>query len=153
MLTNLELSDERDRATRKIAEEEMKCVRAELREKHDHDNGASSNKHRKLNMNGRGIARHCSLCKNAGMPERKYMSHSDAQCGDKAEMARRAMSGSIADQSKQVKKYKKEYKAMHKKLQVIKKKHKKLLTFNRKNSSTRGNSARCRKSSQKAKAA
>ena len=47
------------------------------------------------------------------------------------------MSGSIADQSKQVKKYKREYKAMHKKLQVIKKKHKKLLTFNRKNSSTR----------------
>ena len=137
MLTNLELSDERDRATRKIAEDDMKRVRNELREKHERDKGASSNKRRKLNTNGRGIARHCSLCKNAGMPERKYMSHSDAQCQDKAEMAKRAMSGSVADQSKQVKKYKREYKAMHKKLQVIKKKHKKLLTFNRKNSSTK----------------
>ena len=139
MLTNLELSDERDRATRKIAEEDMECVQNELNKKHDQDNkGASSNKRCTLNTNGRGITRHCSLCKNhAEMPECKYMSHSDAQCQDKAEMAKRAMPGSIADQSKQVKKYKREYKATHKKLQVFKKKHKKLLTFNRKNSFTR----------------
>ena len=137
MLTNLELSDERDRATRKIAEEDMKRVRAELREKHDRDKGVSSNKRRKLNTNGRGIARHCSLCKNAGMPERKFMSHSDSQCQDKTEMAKRAMSGSVADQSKQVKKYRKEYKAIHKKLMATRKKHKKLLAFNRKNSSTK----------------
>ena len=139
MLTNLELSYERDdRATRMLAKDDMKCVRAELREKNDCDNGASSNKCRKTNTNSRGIARYCSLCKNAGMPERKYMSHSDAQCQqDKAEMAKKAMSSSVTDQAKQVKKYRKEYKTIHKKLQVTKKKHKKLLTFNKKNSSTK----------------
>ena len=100
ILTNLELSDERDRATRKITEEEIKRVRAELREKHDRDNGASSNKGRKLSTNVRGIARHCSLCKNAGIPERKFMSHLDSQCQDKVEMAKRAMSNSVPDQSK-----------------------------------------------------
>ena len=52
------------------------------------------------------------------------MSHSDAQCQDKAEMAKKAMSGSVADQAKQVRKYKKEYKAVHKKLQIMKKRHK-----------------------------
>ena len=137
MLTNLELSDERERATRKIAEEEIKRVQTELREKHDGDNGSSSNKRCKLSTNGRGIARHCSLCKNAGMPECNYMSHSDSQCQDKVEMAKRAMSGSVADQSKQVKKYKKEYKAMRKKLMSTRKRHKKLLAFNWKNSSTK----------------
>ena len=42
--TNLEL----DRATRRIAEDEMKRVRAELHERNDRDKGASSNKHHKL---------------------------------------------------------------------------------------------------------
>ena len=66
------------------------------------------------------------------------MSHSDSQCQDKVEMAsKRAMSSSIADQSKQVKKYKKEYKAMRKKLMSTRKKHRKLLAFNRKKSSTK----------------
>ena len=73
------------------------------------------------------------------------MSHSDAQCQHKAEMAKKAIPDSVADQAKQVKRYRKEYKAMHKKLLVIKKKHKKLLTFNRKNS------VRSKRSSQKAK--
>ena len=104
ILTNLELSDERDRATIKIAEEEIKRIRAEMREKHVLDNGVSSNKRRKISTNGRGITRRCSLCKNAGIPERKFMSHLDSQCQDKVEMAKRAMSGSVADQSKQIKK-------------------------------------------------
>ena len=67
MLTNLEL----DRVTRRIAEDEMKHVQAELRERNDRDKGASFNKHLKTNMNSRGVARYYSLCKNARMPERK----------------------------------------------------------------------------------
>ena len=73
MLTNLELSDERDRATRKLAEDEMKRVQAELGEQNNHNKGSSSNKRRKTNKNSRGVARYCSLCKNAGMPEQAEM--------------------------------------------------------------------------------
>ena len=72
MLTNLELSDEHDRATRKIEEDEMKRVQNEVCEKSERDNGAGSNMGHKISTNSRG------LCRNAaGMPEPKYMSHSD----------------------------------------------------------------------------
>ena len=94
------------------------CKQSELREENDRDNGVSPNKCCKTNTYSRGVAWYCSLYKNAGM------SHSDAQCQDKAEMAKKAMSGSVADQAKQVRKYKKEYKAVHKKLQIMKKRHK-----------------------------
>ena len=109
----------------KITKKDAKRVQAELREQNDHDKGVSSNKHCKTNTNSRGIVRYCSLCKNAGMPESKHISHSDAQCQDKQEMAKRAM-------------YKKECKAVHKNLlQSMKKKHKKLFSLNRKNSPTK----------------
>ena len=57
------------------------------------------------------------------------------ECQSRQKWQKREMSGSVADQAKQVRKYKKEYKAVHKKLQSIQKRHKKLLSFNRKNSS------------------
>jgi hypothetical protein len=61
-----------------------------------------------------------------GMPENKYMSHSDTNCKDAKEMARRAMGGGMANLSQQVCKYKKESKALMKKLSKMQSKTKKL---------------------------
>ena len=70
------------------------------------------------------------------MPEKKYMSHSDANCEDAEEMARRAMGGGMADQNKQVRKYsRKESKALLKKLNKMTSKNKKLLKMSKKRSS------------------
>jgi hypothetical protein len=104
-LTTIEINDERERAAFKVEQDEVKSVQADLRETSEPRSGINANKRRKPSNNtyGRGTARYCTLCKNAGMPERKYMSHSsDANCQDKEEMARRAMSGCMADQNKQV---------------------------------------------------
>jgi hypothetical protein len=122
-LTTIELRDERDRVTYKEAQDEVKSAQAKLRETREPRNGNNANKRRKQsnNTNSRGTARFCSLCKNAGMPERKYMSHSDADCQDAKEMARRAMGGGMADHNKQVRKYKKKSKALQKKLSMKKK--------------------------------
>jgi hypothetical protein len=109
-LTTIELNDERDRAAFEVAQDEVKSAQANLRDTSEPRNGINTNKRRKQknNTNGRGTAHFCSLCKNAGMPENKYMSHLDANCEDAEEMARRAMSGGMADQNKQVRKYRKE---------------------------------------------
>jgi hypothetical protein len=122
-LTTIELRDERDRATYKEAQDEVKSAQMKLRETSEPRNGNNANKRHKQsnNTNSRGTARFCSLCKNAGMPERKYMSHSDADCQDAKEMARRAMGGGMADHNKQVRKYKKKSKALQKKLSMKKK--------------------------------
>jgi predicted RNase H-like nuclease (RuvC/YqgF family) len=71
------------------------------------------------------------------MPENKYMSHSDTNCKDAKEMARRAMGGGMANLSQQVCKYKKESKALMKKLSKMqsKKKNKKLSKMSKKKSS------------------
>lgn len=58
-----------------------------------------------VTTSGRGIVHYCSLCKNAGIPENKYMSHSNTNCKDKEEMTKRAMSDSVDDRDKQVRKY------------------------------------------------
>ena len=60
------------------------------------------------------------------MPENKYMSHSDTNCQDTEERARRAMGGGMADQNKQVRKYRKESKALLRKLNKMTRKNKKL---------------------------
>jgi hypothetical protein len=137
-LTTIEQRDERDRATYKEAQDEVKSAQAKLRETSEPRNGNNANKRRKQsnNTNGRGTARFCSLCKNAGMPENKYMSHSDTNCKDAKEMARRAMGGGMADQSQQVRKYKKESKALMKnKLSKMQSKKKKLSKMSKKKSS------------------
>jgi hypothetical protein len=136
--TTIEQRDERDRATYKEAQDEVKSAQAKLRETSEPRNGNNANKRRKQsnNTNGRGTARFCSLCKNAGMPENKYMSHSDTNCKDAKEMARRAMGGGMADQSQQVRKYKKESKALMKnKLSKMQSKKKKLSKMSKKKSS------------------
>jgi hypothetical protein len=137
LTTIAELRDERDRATYKEAQDEVKSAQVKLCETSEPRNGNNANKRRKQsnNTNGRGTARFCSLCKNAGMPEHKYMSHSDADCQDAKEMARRAMSGGMADQSKQVRKYKKESKALMKKLSKMQSMKKKLSKMSKKKSS------------------
>ena len=83
-LTTIELNDERERAAFKVAQDEVKSAQANLRDTSEPRNGINANKRRKQknNTNGRGTARFCSLCKNAGMPENKYMSHLDANCED-----------------------------------------------------------------------
>ena len=104
-LTTIQLNDKRKRAALKVTQDEVKRAQADLRETSKPRSGINANKRRKPSntTNGRGTARYCTLCKNAGMPERKYMSHSsDANCQDKEEMARRAMSGCMADQNKLV---------------------------------------------------
>jgi hypothetical protein len=136
-LTTIEQRDERDRAAYKEAQDEVKSAQAKLCETSKPRNGNNANKRRKQsnNTNGRGTARFCSLCKNAGIPENKYMSHSDTNCKDAKEMARRAMSGGMADQSQQVRKYKKESKALMKKLSKMQSKMKKLSKMSKKKSS------------------
>ena len=128
-LTTIELNDERDRAAFKVAQDEVKSAQANLRETSEQPrNGINANSRRKQKSNrtnGRGTARFCSLCKNAGMPEKKYMSHLDTNCEDAEEMARRAMGGGMADQNKQVRKYRKESKALLKKLNKMTSKNKK----------------------------
>jgi hypothetical protein len=69
------------------------------------------------------------------MPEKKYMSHSDANCEDAEEMARRAMGGGTADQNKQVRKYRKESKALLKKVNKMTSKNKKLSKMSKRNKS------------------
>ena len=69
------------------------------------------------------------------MPEKKYMSHSDANCEDAEEMARRAMGGGTADQNKQVRKYRKKSKALLKKINKMTSKNKKLYKMTKKRSS------------------
>jgi hypothetical protein len=85
-LTTIELRGERDRATYKEAQDEVKSAQAKLRETSEPRNGINANNRRKQknNTNGRGTARFCSLCKNADMPESKYRSHMDANCRDAA---------------------------------------------------------------------
>ena len=136
-LTTIELNDESERAAFKVAQDEVKGAQANLRKTSEPRSGINANQRRKQsnNTNGRGIARYCTLCKNAGMPERKYMSHSDANCQDKEEMARRAMSSGMADQNKQVRKYMKESKALLKKLNKMTSKNKKILEMSKKKSS------------------
>jgi hypothetical protein len=139
-LTTIELKDERERAAYKETQDEVKSAQANLRETSEPRNGINANsrhKQKSNRTNGRGTARFCSLCKNAGMPEKKYMSHLDTNCEDAEEMARRAMGGGMADQSQQVRKYKKESKALMKKLSKIqsKKKKKKLSKMSKKKSS------------------
>ena len=137
-LTTIELRDERDRATYKEAQDEVKSAQAKLRETSEPRNGINANNRRKQknNTNGRGTARFCSLCKNAGMPESKYGSHMDANCKDAKEMARRAMGGGMADQNAQVrKKYRKELKTLQKKLNKMTRSHKKPLKMSKKRSS------------------
>ena len=113
----------------------VKRAQADLRETRSGINAKKRHKPSN-NTNGRGTARYCSLCKNAGMPEKKYMSHSDANCEDAEEMARRAMGGGMADQNKQVRKYsRKESKALLKKLNKMTSKNKKLLKMSKKKSS------------------
>ena len=75
MLTNINLSDVCDRATRKIAKEDMKCPLSELLGQNDSERGVISSKHHKTatNANSRGIHRYFSLSKKAGMPECKYI--------------------------------------------------------------------------------
>jgi hypothetical protein len=93
-LTTIQLNDKRKRAALKVTQDEVKRAQADLRETSKPRSGINANKRRKPSntTNGRGTARYCTLCKNAGMPENKYMSHSDANCQDKQEMARRATS-------------------------------------------------------------
>ena len=136
-LTTIEQKDERDRAAYKEAQDEVKAAQTKLRETSEPRNGNNPNKRRKQSNdnNSRGTARFCSLCKNAGMPERKYMSHSNSNCEDKEEMARRAMGGGMADQSQQVRKYKKESKALQKKLSKMQSRKKKLSKMSKKKSS------------------
>ena len=138
-LTNLELIDERDRETAKRrTQDEIKCAQADLRETSEPSRGIKATKYRKPNnyyTSGRGTVCYCSLCKNAGMPERKYMFHMDDQCQNKDKMARRAMSGGMADQNKQLHKYRKETKALSKKLSKMTSKHKRLLKINKKKKS------------------
>jgi hypothetical protein len=140
-LTTIELNDEREKAAfKQVAQDEVKGVQANLRETSaEPRSGINANKRRKQsnNTSGRGTARYCTLCKNAGMPERrKYMSsHSDANCQDKEEMARKAMSGGVADQNKQVRKYRKELKALLKKLNKMTSKSKKLSKMSKRNKS------------------
>jgi hypothetical protein len=136
-LTTIELNDESERAAFKVAQDEVKGAQANLRETSEPRSGINANQRRKQsnNTNGRGIARYCTLCKNAGMPERKYMSHSDANCQDKEEMARRAMSSGMADQNKQVRKYMKESKALLKKLNKMTSKNKKVSKMSKRSKS------------------
>ena len=136
-LTTIEQKDERDRAAYKEAQDEVKAAQTKLRETSEPRNGNNPNKRRKQSNdnNSRGTARFCSLCKNAGMPERKYMSHTDSNCTDAKEMARRAMGGGMADQSQQVRKYKKESKALQKKLSKMQSRKKKLSKMSKKKSS------------------
>jgi hypothetical protein len=138
-LTTIELKDERERAAYKETQDEVKSAQANLRETSEPRNGINANsrhKQKSNRTNGRGTARFCSLCKNAGMPEKKYMSHLDTNCEDAEEMARRAMGGGMADQNKQVRKYsRKESKALLKKLNKMTSKNKKLLKMSKKKSS------------------
>ena len=136
-LTTIEQKDERDRAAYKEAQDEVKAAQTKLRETSEPRNGNNPNKRRKQSNdnNSRGTARFCSLCKNGGMPERKYMSHTDSNCQNAKEMARRAMGGGMADQSQQVRKYKKESKALQKKLSKMQSRKKKLSKMSKKKSS------------------
>jgi hypothetical protein len=133
------MTKEKFNNTLKEAQDEVKSAQANLRETSEQPrNGINANSRRKQKSNrtnGRGTARFCSLCKNAGMPEKKYMSHSDANCEDAEEMARRAMGGGMADQYKEVRKYRKESKALLKKLNKMTSKNKKLLKMSKKRSS------------------
>jgi len=138
MLTTIELKDEHERAAYKEAQDKVKSAQANLRETGEPRNGINANSRRKQKNNtngGRGTARFCSLCKNADMPENKYMSHTDANCKDAKEMSRRAMSGGMADQNKQVRKYRKESKALLKKLNKMTSKNKKLYKMSKRSKS------------------
>ena len=136
-LTTIEINDECERAAFKATQDEVKHAQADLRETSEPRSGINVNKRRKPSnqTSSRKTARYCSLCKNAGMPENKYMSHSDANCKGAKEMARRAMSGGTADQNKQVRKYRKESKALLKKLNKMTSKNKKLSKMNKRNKS------------------
>ena len=79
-----------------------------------------------------GTARYCSLCKNAGIPEKKFKSHHNDSCQDRKEILNKAVSGGMASRNDGQKAWKKENKILSKKILKTEKKLKRLSKLKKK---------------------
>ncbi len=127
-LINIESADIRKRESKKRAYKNLKVATSQALGSNDlsADDRIPKKKPKKpFKKNGAGIARVCMHCKNAGMPESKYGTHSSDQCGDKEAMMQMA-SGSLGDRKTVLDRYKKRYKENKKELKKAQKRNAKL---------------------------
>ena len=79
-------------------------------------------------FSSRSEAVYCQLCKNAGMPAKKYASHHTKDCQD-ADLMKSKAGGSVGDRNEANRMFKRAAKSYRKELKTLKRKHQKLQAF------------------------
>ncbi len=111
-LINIESANIRKRESMKRARENLKVATSQALRSDDLSADSRSPKKmpkKPFKKNGAGTTRVCMHCKNAGMPESKYGTHSSDQCRDKDTMMQMT-SGSLENRKTVLDRYKKRYK-------------------------------------------